>query len=166
MICVTSFQSALHVTRLFVQHLNREGWQYFGLLQSRGRLADLLNGRRGNDTCRASCGSVIAGYDDVVAQIFYGVALARSRFRVVLVDDARLIQAPRPRPVIRAYRIALDRIVARMDLLAAGGVLHAGARRFSGGIAVVDSTVTRELLVASRDRLAWRDGAQSKRTLT
>src|SRR5262249_27595480 len=131
-------------------------------LQIVGDLPALLNGRGRYYAGGAGGRGVFAGRNDIVAKVFYRIASAQSRLGIVLVDDAGLIQAPGPRPVVRADRVAPDGIVARSDLLAVGRFLHALAWLLADGIALVDGAVTRDLLVVSRNRVARRDRAQGE----
>ena len=141
-----------------VQDLDVERRQHFGLgLQVIGDLGYLGNGGRRDHARGAGAWGVCTCYDDVVAQVFYCVAGAGGRFGIVLVDDAGLVQSPCPGTVIRAYRIAFDRVIARPDLLSFGCLPDALARLLSGGIARVDRAMARHLLFVSGNRIAMRD---------
>ena len=52
-----------------------------------------------------------------------------------------------------------------MNLLTLGGILLTHAPLRAGGMAVVDGAMTGNLLIVTGDRVARRDGAQSKRAL-
>ena len=74
---------------------------------------------------------------------------------IVLVDTARPVIAPGPRPVIGAHSVVLDRIVTRHDLFALGAVDRLMAGRIADRITGLDLAVAEHRFLTLLDRSAF-----------
>jgi hypothetical protein len=104
-------------------------------LQEPRDLIDLRHRRRGNDPGRAGGISIDFRDDNVRTLVVDHRAGAGGLGRIVLIDDARLVQTSCPRLVVRTDGIALDWVIPRPDLLALARIIHALTRLLAGGIA-------------------------------